>query len=95
MNIELLTDEQFIRHVEALPLTNLEKSLLGRLKWKLSLLDDICLVMNYSEFSSSNNLDHDDILDEIRNWIDKLVTLSKIEMLIEEKPCAARFVTRT
>ena len=41
MIISLLTDEQFLRHVDGLVLTELEKELLGRLKCKIEALSDI------------------------------------------------------
>lgn len=84
MNIDLLNANQFIRHVECLPLTDLEKSLLWRLKCKIELLDELALFIQKSDYAYATCSEHGFILDELQRWEDKLELLSKIENLVKD-----------
>lgn len=78
MLIERLTDEQFLRHCDNLPLTTLEKELLWRLKYKIELLDELVNIVENSDYIQSVNVEHEHLADELQNWDEKLEILSKI-----------------
>lgn len=85
MQLYLLNDEQFVRHVEnlqKLDTPEVEKALLERLKNKIDILNSVCSFMSDSYYTSSYTLGHDDILSELETWEDNLEILAKIEGLI-------------
>ena len=82
MIINLLTDRQFLRHCDGLVLTNLEKELLGRLKCKIDLLDELIDIVENSDYIQSFNIEHEHLADELGEWGEKLEILAKIEGMI-------------
>lgn len=78
----LLTEKQFLRHCDGLVLTGLEKELLGRLKCKIDLLDELIDIVENSDYIQSFNIEHENLADELREWCEKLEILAKIEGMI-------------
>lgn len=82
MIINLLTDEQFLRHCDGSVLSEVEKELLGRLKCKIELLDELVNIVENSDYIQSFNVEHGHLADELREWDEKLGILAKIEGMI-------------
>lgn len=82
MIISQLTDKQFLRYVDDLVLTELEKELVGRLKCKIALLDELVDIVENSDYILSFNIEHENLADELREWCEKLEILAKIEWMI-------------
>ena len=82
MIIYLLTDKQFLRHCDGLVLTELEKELVGRLKCKIALLDELVDIVENSDYVQSFSIGHEHLADELGEWCEKLEILAKIEGMI-------------
>lgn len=68
MQLNLLNDEQFIRHVEnlqKLDTPEIEKELLERLKSKLEILDELTYIIENSDKIDFWGIEHEDLCDYI------------------------------